>query len=151
MVLKPVVVDQTCEARAPAAEWQSREDLCDSVLYEGVEEYEWREAAHEEQWTERNQRQEGEGEEGAQESDGKDVRCVGGSKSEVENIGKDRIVDIGSRRRLVARPEASRRRNVHQAHEILNTLDVCEPFCAAFAGMGTGWRSNLLRKGRSAF
>jgi hypothetical protein len=38
---------------------------------------------------------------------------------------------------------------IHQAHEILDRLNVREPFRAAFADHGARWRLNLLRNKRS--
>jgi hypothetical protein len=70
-------------------------------LYERVGEGERGEAADEEQWAKRDQGQERKSEERAQESDGKDVWCVWGGKSEVENARENCIMYIGARRFLV--------------------------------------------------
>lgn len=73
------------------------------ALYEGVCKGKRDKSACEEQRTKRDQREEGKGEERAQESDREDVRRVGGSESEMEDIRKGSLMGIGAKRRLVVR------------------------------------------------
>ena len=70
----------------------------------------------------------------------------------MENIRKNCIVCISAGRCLVARHgQVLRGCHILHAHKILNPLDVCEPFRAAFTGICARRRPNLLRNGRSAF
>ena len=43
-----------------------------------------------------------------------------------------------------------KRDHVHHTHEILDALDVCEPFCAAFTDVRTWWRLDLFNFERSS-